>query len=276
MRIRSHSCNENEFNGKVVGSKFWACRWWLYLGKRTISAEWYLLNKAKSHLSAKMEFGHGDGDDGIMFHVAIPWLFSVFISLDGVFGRIFRYPNEPRETGVAFHNGSFWLYPFSKTNSWQKKDGWFSKNHSFDPMEFVCGRWNYTEEHVTPWSPIVVGMPEGTYKGKVKLYIGTWKNRFRTRRVPRAEIDMEEGIPFPGKGENSWDCDENCTWGLTCAAKSEEEAIASIIEGVLRNRRVYGSRGSVSNYTPTRKFVRNEVGKQDSAASATESCEAAN
>jgi len=274
--MRYHSCNENTFKDKPVGSILFAGRNWLTIKKRTFHSEWYLLHKATSNLACKIEWGSGDGNDGIMLHIAIPKLFSFYVSIDRIFGRIFYHPNEPRETGFSFHHGAFYFYPFSKVNSWTRNDNWFSKYHSLDIVDFICGRNRYTEEDVTPWSDIVVAMPEGNYKGKIKLYTGTWKNRFRTLRIRRAEIEMEEGIPFPGKGENSWDCGEDCTWGMTCPANTEYEAIASLIQSVLRNRRVYGSRSCMNSYTPTRKYIRNEMDKQKSSeADASEPCQSA-
>jgi hypothetical protein len=277
MRFHHHSSNENTFREKVIGSKFFDGRYWLYLGRKQFNAEWSFFHRCRSHFALKVEFGHGDGDDGIMFHAAIPYLFSVFLSFDGIFGKLFHGNVESRETGIAFHNGSFWFYPFAKTMSWASRDPWWSKSHSFDPVEFICGRNKYTEEDDRGWQDIEITMPEAKYKGKVRLYTGTWKNRFRTKRISRAEIEMEEGIPFPGKGESEWDCGENCTWGMTCPAKDEVEAISSMIEHVLRSRRNYGSRSSLFNYKPEKRYFKS-VGVQketpDAGYASEASCQA--
>lgn len=225
--------------------------------------EWYFFHKANANFALKMEFGHGDGDDGLMFHAAIPYLFSIFFSIDGIFGKIFHGKREPREIGVAYHSESFWIYPFSKTMSWSSRDPWWCKSHSFSPYEFIFGRNTYSEENDLGWKPVEITMPEGKYKGKIRLYTGSWKNRIRTLRIPRAEIEMEEGIPFPGKGENSWDCGEDASFGITCPAKTEAEAICKMIENVLSNRRNYGSRECLFNYVPERKYVRNETKRGD-------------
>jgi hypothetical protein len=248
----THLINENPH-----GSALWAARYFLYFNSnRQASVEWYLLHHAHSSFALKIEFGHGDGDDGIMFHAAIPWLFSVFISIDSIFGKTFHYPNESRETGISFHDGTFYFYPFAKVMSWSTKDSWYSKYHAFNLYETAFGRDKYSEEQITPWEPIVVAMPEGKYGGKLRLFTSVWKNRIRTKRIRRADIEMETGVPFPGKGENSWDCGEDCTYGLTCPANEPEEAIASLIKSVLRNRRVYGCRGCLNDYTPEKIYTR--------------------
>jgi hypothetical protein len=257
MKIRSYLINENKFGKSVVGSAFWDARWFLYFGyKRTLNVEWQLFHRARSHFSCTTELGHGDGDDGLMLHMAIPWIFSVFISFDGIFGTLFHHPNEPREVGISIFDGAIWFYPFSKVNSWNSKDPWYSQSHCFRLIEFLFGRWKYTEENVDPWKPIVVAMPEGKYKGKLRLYDGVWKNRIRTKRIRRGEIEMEEGIPVPGKGENSWDCGEDAFHGTTCPAITPEEAICSLIEGVMRDRRKYGNYNSMFDYVPEQKHVR--------------------
>jgi hypothetical protein len=264
-----HTSNENTFNGKVVGSMLKAGRSWLRLGRRSLNCEWYFLNRARNGFSLKVDWGSGDGEDGITLHAAVPYLFSIFISLEGVFGKLFRYPNETRTTGIAFHHGAFWFYPFAKTNSWSSRDRWYNKSTSFSIVDFICGRNKYAEENVQSWKDIVITMPEGKYKGKLRLYTGTWKNRFRTLRIPRGEIEMEEGIPFPGKGENSWDCGEDATYGMTCPAQTEEEAICALIQSVMRNRRRYGCWTSMFDYKPVEKHVRCTENKE-----APKACEA--
>jgi hypothetical protein len=274
MKFYAHTSNENTFKDKVIGSVLFDGRSWLHIGRRTLRAEWSLFHRCRSYPALKVEFGGGDGDDGLMFHAAIPYLFSIFLSIDGVFGRLFWKDVETRETGIAFHNGSLWFYPFAKTMSWSKRDSWWAKSHSFSPWEFICGRNKYSEETLKDWQPIEVTMPEGKYKGKLRLYMGVWKNRFRTTRIARSEIDMEEGIPFPGKGESEWDCGENATYGQTCPARDEAEAIASLIESVLRSRHNYGCRNSMFNYTPKERYVRNTVNEKASEACgcASEAC----
>lgn len=257
--IRSYSSNENTFRNKVIGSIVFAGRHWLHLGTRTINTEWYLFHKVRSHFACKVEWGSGDGDDGITLHAAVPWLFSIYFSVDRVFGKLFHHPNESRQTGIAYHNETLWIYPFSKTMSWSSKDRWWNKYISWSPSEFICGRNKYSEITTSDWQDIVITMPEGKYKGKIRLFLSEWKNRFRTKRIERAEIEMEEGIPFPGKGENSWDCGEDASFGLTCPAKSEPEAIASMIENVLTSRRNYGCRNSMFEYTPTKRYTRSKV-----------------
>src|SRR5690606_25314615 len=85
--------------------------------------------------------------------------------------------------------------------------------------------------------------------GKASLYISTWKRPrwpFATR-IRRVQIDMDkdEQIPVMGKGENSWDCGEDATYGITVAADTIEAGVAKLVESILRSRRRYGTPPSV-------------------------------
>lgn len=45
---------------------------------------------------------------------------------------------------------------------------------------------------------------------------------------------MQQGIPFPGKGENSWDCGDDAYYGFGGA--TIESAVADIIADTLKRR----------------------------------------
>ena len=102
MKIWSHLINENLYGGNVIGSVLWDGRWYLHFGNnRTFNAEWKLLHRVKWSCSAKLELGGGDGDNGLMIHLSIPWIFSIYLSIDRVFGKLFHTPNETREIGIV-------------------------------------------------------------------------------------------------------------------------------------------------------------------------------
>jgi hypothetical protein len=47
-------------------------------------------------------------------------------------------------------------------------------------------------------------------------------------------------IPHPGKGENSYDCEDDATYSLTTEARNEAEAIGAMVATVMRSRQKYG------------------------------------
>lgn len=99
-------------------------------------------------------------------------------------------------------------------------------------------------------------LPEKAYKA-----IAT-RSRIVTRGTPnwpfgrptlyRVNLEFSppfEPVPVPGKGENSWDCGENATYGMSCAADTIEEAIGKFVSSTLRTRTRYGGQ----NWTPKQK-----------------------
>lgn len=85
-------------------------------------------------------------------------------------------------------------------------------------------------------------MPEATYYGEVEQFTSTWRRpRAWWKTIQkRAEIKIESGIPIPGKGENSWDCDQDAIYSLTTTASNLEEVIACLKENVMETRDRYG------------------------------------
>lgn len=99
--------------------------------------------------------------------------------------------------------------------------------------------------------PCGIPMPEG-------IYAATWTRKRYTRRYtarvgrlldavrgPRAHqswsIDVPGGIPVEGKGENSWDCGMDGTFGFSTGREHNlEEAIGALVGSVLRDRERYG------------------------------------
>ena len=85
--------------------------------------------------------------------------------------------------------------------------------------------------------PVVVdvGQWEGdSYRGTAKHTRRTWKRRFSTKVSDGYEIDMREGVPFPGKGENSWDMGDDAYYGF--GGETIEKAVSHIVAEVQKRR----------------------------------------
>lgn len=147
---------------------------------------------------------------------------------------------EEREWKVTFHHGSAYWTIGRDPNSWSKADGW--RNSSFNLPDFLLGRQKYTNEVLQPYVEVVIPMPEKNYIGKCQIERCTWKRKrwpFE-KSIIRAEINLEKPPMFAGKGENSWDCDDDCIYAMTCGAKTVTEAITRYQEAVYRDRARYG------------------------------------
>lgn len=88
--------------------------------------EWSLFKMARD-FSIEVSFGTGECEDGVLFHICIPWLFSIFIGINGI-----RRCDEC-SCGVAIHNNSFWVYPLSyRMRSAEKGDPWYRRTFAWD------------------------------------------------------------------------------------------------------------------------------------------------
>lgn len=99
-------------------------------------AEWLTFANARD-FALTITFGNGDGD-GILFHVCIPFLFSIYLGIEGVC-RL----KKKCHTGIVIHNQGFWFYPLPFTMESNSKDPWWRKSYHWAfPWEL---NWYSTE-----------------------------------------------------------------------------------------------------------------------------------
>lgn len=154
------------------------------------------------------------------------------------------YLAQKREIRFAVHHWALWW------SVWVDGDSWYSstpryRQGSFYMLDFLFGDWEF-ESEVCSKGQILIPMPEKSYEGEYKI---EYCKRYRKRlcfwpfqqTFHRSEFQCKEGIPHPGKGENSWDCGEDCTYGITAPNITDKwELIGSIVESVMRSRIRYG------------------------------------
>ena len=217
-------------------------RWWLhYGGNRSISLE---VSWGRISCAVGMEAN----DEGIMFQFA-PALFAMYLTFNTRLSRAIAkriLPDyEGRRIGIRVFDWALWWDGWAPTMSWNSKDPWWL-HFSWHPLDTFFGRMKYESTELSR-TETVIPMPEKSYPCVVVMTADTWKRPrlpWYSHKITRAKIDCKEGVPFPGKGENAWDCDDDASHGLTCPAKTVEQGIAAFVESVLRSRRRYG--GSVN------------------------------
>ncbi len=220
-------------------------RAWLHWPRNSAGFSWLLFGR-----SCGVSIDCSDtGDDNLTLHLALPFLFSVWLHISRL-PIVKRLPgvkwngkwgSGDREIRIAFHDGAvwwqLWRYPNeSKPNDW--------RDSNFDFVDFLLGRNKYSESERTK-DNVFIEMPEGYYPASVELYTATWK-RSRwpwPKIVQRAEIEIEGGLPIPGKGENGYDCEDDAIFSGNYCAVTVWEATASIRASALRDRQRYGGDG---------------------------------
>ncbi len=172
------------------------------------------------------------------------WLYSQLEKLTRRKGQ--KYTGG-RVIGISFHSGTFWFSlwetPMESSSSDPK---WW--RFTFNPMDFFFGRTKHTEE-VLQEGDTSIDMPEGKYDATYKRFVSYWKRpRWPfTDKIHRISLEIPVGIPHEGKGENSWDCGMDATFGSTFPAP-EHESLHEIVERFsireLEQRQKYGSLSS--------------------------------
>lgn len=255
-RIHFHWQNLNDKPGGRQGWGLRHGRAWLRVLSGGINVCWSFFGRGSGGCSVRATQSE---EIGFRYHVGVPFLFAFFVTVyGGPFAAVARWllkrsnaGYDDRDTSLRFHDWAMWWTVWRDPHSWSSDVPWYREG-SFHIDRFLLGDRQYSERTLSV-TPTAVAMPEATYEASVRLFEATWKRpRWFALRIVRAEVKVPSGIPFPGKGENSWDCGEDAVFGQTSNSATVEAAVASIVESVLRSRRRYG--GSV-NWKPSKRGV---------------------
>ena len=169
-------------------------------------------------------------------------------------GRTMTYwMSNGRTMGIQFFDGTLWINLWNDPMESRSVDPWWW-HISINLRDLILGRAVYRDGEPYESARVLIPMPEGGYWARVDLKSETWtRPRWKTKTLNRAHIEMEEGqaIPFPGKGENSWDCGEDATFSFTCCADTVLEGVMALTRSVMERRIRYGG----VNWLPEAKKV---------------------
>lgn len=221
-------------DGKTPLGLPWHGRAWLYLASKfALHLEWHLWRWS---CGASVSV-----DDELKLHLAIPPA-SFWFSVEApIFSR--RY-GEGRELRLNVHDWAVWWNLWTDTSGWSSKTPWY-RNGCLHIDDLFLGKVTYSTRKLDECE-VEVPMPERCYRGRAVLEEATWKRpRWFAKKLVRVNIEMLKGeqVPFPGKGENSWDCGEDAAYGFGGPARSIEAGVAMMVESVLMSRRRHGGRG---------------------------------
>lgn len=163
-----------------------------------------------------------------------------------------RLPQEDRRhIGFYVRDNNFHLSLWERDDGHHRDDPKWESTHLFlDDLFFGPATYSKT---VLEKADVLIPMPEKSYPATVELLAASWtRPRWFTKRMLTCHVEIPGGIPTPGKGENSWDCGQDATFGISCQASTVHEAISKVVASVLRDRERHGGR----NWTPTPKKKR--------------------
>lgn len=234
-------------------------KWWYLKNNKSISIE---IAGWKSNPSICVRIDGGERD--ICFHFALG--FGIWISFERFLPKSW-YPTyeskgygrlpEEREVSISFHGGSLWwnFWVSEEWSSWTKNKTW--RKGCWHIVDWIKGKHKYErieqyrDEHILPFY-------EGNYNVEVIRYlrIDKWP-RWKTKKAVSWEVRagyyeegkfIEKPIPVEGKGENSWDCDEDATWSISFPGypyrkdiKTSYDAALYFWHSMMKSRERYGS-----------------------------------
>jgi hypothetical protein len=164
----------------------------------------------------------------------------------------FYWQTSGRSIGAIWQCWTLSINLWNDPMEWRSGDPWWW-HITIHPVDLLLGHNQY-EERTMATERVLVPMPEGAYPATVRMFESTW-NRKRwpwPRRLVRAEITPDSPIPFPGKGENAWDCGEDSSHSMTTACETPLDAAMAMARSVMNDRLRYGSGW---NYRPERTLA---------------------
>lgn len=197
--------------------------------KQTIGFEWTFLKNAK-YCGLELHLNSVDGCRGIMFYIGLYKVANLWLTIEQVpkwllpghyrqsvihEGEIVWQP-EDRTIGVRIFNWTIWVSLWENQMEWNRTDPWWWRFNINIP-DLVLGRDKFTKRELVA-GICTVPMPEGGYSAHYTVSEFEWRRpRWpwpRRKTYIDIEVDSQHGIPLPGKGENSWDCDDDAAYAI--------------------------------------------------------------
>lgn len=233
---------------------------WHFGEHKSISIEIYGWRSSPS-----IRFRAEPDERGVTFSIAFG--FAIYISFGGFIPRSWyptmsftkggdRYPEE-RELSISFHGGSLW-WEFWVSEEWSshfKNKTW--RKGCWHIVDRIKGKHTCDRKLVDSRN-FVLPFLEGNYSVRIDQYDRTdsWPRWF-TSKMTTWEAHagyydggkwIEKPIPVEGKGESSWDQDENATYSSSFSGshvrpriRTHYQALLYFWKSMMESRERYGS-----------------------------------
>ena len=249
-------------------------RAWWHIYETKLHAEWLFFG----HSSTGIGFSFAGDEKDFGIHVAINRLFSIWLSIDHtpILRRLFRPLRgwHGYDTSIKMFDGAIWVHV-----AYDEKWGARTVRHRFLPdwinlwkaagykdepgvgfyfsihyLDVLFGGNQHEEvelwpERITAEIPIEPDNSFGMhYIGSFMAERHTWYRKYfpMFKHVHHyVDIQMEKPPMHQGKGENSWDLDDDGIFGMGVPGTTLEEGIAGYQNAVKRDRKKYGMGSAV-------------------------------
>lgn len=222
-------------NGSKFGSGIGHGRWWLDFEMWGLRLCW-LLGLRNHHCAFELQVDFVNEKE-VTLYIALPILFALWFTVHSRRFPYWDWRRGERTIGVAVFDWKLWVYPWVNDNEWTRQ----CHPLTWSPLDTFLGSQKHTQRSVS-LTDVLVPLPEGNYQATVEMYWSIWtRPRWPfARKILRANIESERGIPVPGKCDSGWDCGEDAIYGLTTAVATPAEAVKALIESATNSRKKYG------------------------------------
>lgn len=175
----------------------------------------------------------------IGFRFAIPGL-SLYFTLESYrkLGDLTKRIGH-RQFRIATHDGAFWWEtPLADPNGGPSDEPWYVRG-SIHVVDLLLGKPETKVIKTEGPTRVEINMPEGVYTGTCEIerrLIGRSRWFSTPQTIARIGLDAPHGIPFPGKGENSYDLDDDAIYTFSTEARSPADAVGQLVGRVLHLR----------------------------------------
>lgn len=221
--------------------------------KRHSSLAWSWNFEPRRWFGLSVDLFDGDSERDLGFSVHLGFA-HFWLTFENVLNRWGGYPRHSwaHTWGVTLFEDHLNFQIHNAGSDCYDCKGWKGWHKGFFVSNLIFGRTKH-EQKVLSVHEAVVPMPEGNYPATVKIVEDSWKwSRWPWPKVRLAsEIEVKGGVPFPGKGENSWDCGEDAIISTGSSTPTVAGAVGAMVSSVLRNRERYGGK----NWVPERRLT---------------------
>jgi hypothetical protein len=246
----------NESAKKRPGAWPLAYRWFLMFPGGEFHIEYWLFKRSNKP-RLMLGIGGGDTDRQLCLSIGLPWLIALYLVFDHAWlkrlapthrvasykGGYWDMPIE-RQIGFFYSDGRFWVKLWADTmDPDRNRFKWQEFNWGLRYIaDLLFGKTRYYEAGHQEHDEYII-MPEGAYRAKIVTYLACWKRpRWPfVHRVHRANIEIPGGIPVPGKGDNSWDMDDDAICSIGTIGANLYDLRQQIYESAMRDRVRYAS-----------------------------------
>jgi len=247
----------DQWGSKEKRRGFWHGRAWLHGKDWNIRFAWS--HGFKDARFTRMTVGLSGGDTGreLTFGIGLWKLFTYWLTFEYPWfgkwmpgemvrssrdGRWFKMPVE-REIGIRIFNKSIWFSGWANPNEWNADDPWWW-SFNINIPDLLFGQEKQVSQYMVDNQVRELVMPESTYQANCAVWESTYKRpRWCRRKSISVTVDFLVPVPVPGKGENSWDCEDDAIYAVSLGnIDSIEAGLARFRENVMRDRERYGGK----------------------------------